>query len=308
MHGFYQTVAQQIRPSTLERCQEDFSRLRAGNGTLSGGLLTDHFFFPHRLAVHRWRGAANGRATFRDYLRKGFHYPSERRAYEYERRRGTNHLVAMYRTYYLYYGSVNQFRPMIARQLYSQFKPKRILDFCAGWGGRLAAAMALEIDYIGFDCNTELRPAYDAMVALLKPKSRVCMHYCDSAGADFAKLPQYDMVFTSPPYLMTHRGNRGKLTETYRNMPAYADKVDFYDRFLHKVVRNAYQHLMPGGIFALNMTVGMYEDMLPLLGPCATKLPLTLADRHRNRQGEISYKEYIYVWRKPKRASRSVQN
>lgn len=295
----YMRLARQVRPITEEQARDDCAALRAGKSVLSGCMLTDRFFFPHRLAVQRWRGVAVGRPTFREYVRKGMHYPSEHKFYAHKREKdGLGHMKALLRTYEMFYGSVNQFRPMLARQLLLQYRPRCVLDFCAGWGGRLAAAMSLDVEYIGFDSNPELRPAYDAMVQLVQPGARVRMRYCDSAGVDFSKYT-YDMVLTSPPY-MTYSHNRNRLTELYRNMPVYKNRAEFNQRFLHRVVRNAFEHLQPGGIFALNVSTDMYQELLPVLGKSTHSVPLSLAPRRHVRGGELHYSEYIYVWRKKK--------
>jgi hypothetical protein len=290
----YNNVVLQINPAanvTNVDAIADFRKLRAGNCTRCGSLLTDKFFFKHRLAVIRPVGVLRGRGTFREYLERGMKNACEKQMYAHKRAEGESKYYALYRTYCMYYKSVNQFPPSIARGLYRKFRPECVLDFCAGWGGRLAGAMALDIDYIGCESNTDLRPAYRDMIQLLKPesKSKVTIKFGDSSRMDFSNL-KYDMVFTSPPYIT---GNR--FMEVYRHMPSYADKQDFYRRFLHPVTLNAFTHLRHKGVLALNMNVDMYDDIVPVLGGSSMKIPLKL----RRRSKESQYNEYIYIWRKP---------
>ena len=40
--------------------------------------------------------------------------------------------------------------------MYKKYDATRVLDFTAGWGARMVAAMALDIDYIGIDSNKSL--------------------------------------------------------------------------------------------------------------------------------------------------------
>ena len=63
-------------------------------------------------------------------------------------------------------------RTAAAMHMYKKYKATRVLDFTAGWGARLIAAMALDIDYIGIDSNKSLKPGYDKLIALLKPYSK----------------------------------------------------------------------------------------------------------------------------------------
>jgi hypothetical protein len=58
----------------------------------------------------------------------------------------TGLLKAQYQVFQLYWGSINQFRPTVAKWVYTTLKAKTgILDFSAGWGGRCLAAMSMGI-------------------------------------------------------------------------------------------------------------------------------------------------------------------
>jgi hypothetical protein len=102
------------------------------------------------------------------------------------------------------------------------------------------------------------------------------------------------MVFTSPPYF-----KKTKPTEKYEQMPEYADRDDFNERFLFPVIRNTYEHLKTGGVYALNIPIDMYEDVKTVLGATKEKIPLVLRPRGKTAKNFGSeYKEFIYVWRK----------
>ena len=108
-------------------------------------------------------------------------------------------------------------RPASAIQMYKKYKATSVLDFTAGWGARMIAAMALDIDYIGIDSNQSLKPGYDKIIKLLKPytKSKVKMIWKEAQTVDISKLPKYDYVFTSPPY---------EYLEVYEHMTNYENK------------------------------------------------------------------------------------
>ena len=93
-------------------------------------------------------------------------------------------------------------RAAAAIQMYKKYKATRVLDFTAGWGARMVAAMALDIDYIGIDSNKSLKPGYDKLISLLKPytKSKIKMIYKEAQKVNMSKLGKFDSVFTSPPY------------------------------------------------------------------------------------------------------------
>ena len=107
-------------------------------------------------------------------------------------------------------------RPAAAACAYKKNKAKKVLDFTAGWGARLIAAMALDIDYTGIDANKALKPGYDKIIKTLSPysKSKVKMIFKKAETVDISKL-KYDFVFTSPPY---------EYLEVYENMENYEKK------------------------------------------------------------------------------------
>jgi 16S rRNA G966 N2-methylase RsmD len=208
----------------------------------------------------------------------------------------TGLLKAQYQVFQLYYGTVNQFRPVVAKWIYQRFSPRvGILDISAGWGGRALAAMSLGIPYIGVDANEKLKHAYEHLKTL-EPGAKVRMIFRPAEEVSFANM-SYDLVFTSPPYFML---------EEYEKMPAYGSKQGFIDRFLIPVVMKAWTHLMVGGHMALNMPEEMYEAVRPYVPKITERLALVLSNRHpvNTAKGQTLGKEdterheWIYVWRK----------
>ena len=207
----------------------------------------------------------------------------------------TGLLKAQYQVFQLYYGTINQFRPVVARWIYQRFSPRvGILDISAGWGGRALAAMSLGIPYIGVDANEKLKPAYEHLKTL-QPGAKVRMIFRPSEEVSFANM-SYDLVFTSPPYFML---------EEYEKMPAYGSKQGFIDRFLIPVVMKAWMHLQPG-YMALNMPEEMYEAVRPHLPKIKERLALPLSNRHpvNTAKGQTlgsedtERHEWIYIWKK----------
>lgn len=215
-------------------------------------------------------------------------------------------LKNQYSVFQLYYGTINQFRPVAAKWVYCQLKPKvGILDFSAGWGGRCMAAMSMGIPYIGIDANSKLETAYNKMISLYEPDAKVKLFFQPSESFDFSKH-RYDLIFTSPPYF--------KLEE-YEKMPEYPTKQAFLDRFFIPVVLNSWQHLLPGGTMALNMPEEMYDAIQSLLPRIQKKLVLPLSSRHPRaaalkttlRKNDAPRGEYIYVWHKSKSFTRKLK-
>ena len=210
----------------------------------------------------------------------------------------------------LQWGSVNTMRAAAAGQMYKKYKATRVLDFTAGWGARMVAAMALGIDYIGIDSNTALKPGYDKIIALLKPytKSKVKMIYKEAQKVDFSKLGKYDYVFTSPPYEyleayenMTNYENKGSkiIQPSSSKNIKMSDSAEFYDEFLVPTLKKAYKNLSKNKYICLNMPDIMYDKIKKRWKGVTRKETYSIIKRTggpvgKDRRG----KELIFCWKK----------
>lgn len=292
-----------LRPVTLVEARTSYAVLKAAPCT---GIITlgragtpalDHFFLHHRL-----RAKTKNHLSFVDAMRdpaRTSHLTELVGRYkkvDVTTMSAQELLRQQYYMFQLYYGTINQFRPLAAKHVYCQFKPTQIVDFSAGWGGRCLAAMSLGIPYIGIDSNTRLRPAYERMVTAMEPKqeSSVQLFFQPAETFDFSQHT-YDLVFTSPPYFRL---------EEYEKMPEYGSKQGFLDKFFRPVVVAAWAGLSPNGHLALNMPGEMFEAVRDLLPRLTRTIPLPVQNRHPKgaaKQGpltDVSRGELIYVWRK----------
>ena len=192
-----------------------------------------------------------------------------------------------WRIFNLYFGSINIFKPTIAMNIYCKYKPKSILDFTMGWGGRLIAATALNVEnYTGIDLNTELKTPYSNMVKILKPltTTKIKLIFKDALKVNYSKI-DYDMVLTSPPYynIELYNGTEKKTKEQWNN------------NFYKPLITKTFKYLKKGGYYCLNVPKEIYEKIcIPLLGNAHELIPLVKVKRSQNEK----YKEYIYVWKK----------
>lgn len=268
--------------------EPDFSRV---------GLKTLDFFFLHHRIKAKTKGISFYEAV-KDkeelaHLNELVRRYKKKSVSEYD---AVGLLKAQYSVFQLYYGSINQFRPTVARWIYATLGAKRgILDFSSGWGGRCLAAMSMGIPYIGVDANTKLETSYRHLREV-DPSAHVTMIFKPSEQVDFSKY-DYDLVFTSPPYFMIER---------YERMPAYKTKQEFLEKFFFPVTLNAWKHLRRGGNMALNIPEEMYDAVAPLLPKVKHHLLLPLSNRHPTnakklqRLGKEDKERYeiIYVWHK----------
>ena len=210
----------------------------------------------------------------------------------------------------LQWGTVNTLRAAAAAGMYKKYKATRVLDFTAGWGARMIAAMALDIDYIGIDSNKNLKAGYNRIIKLLKPytKSNVKLFFEKAEKVDFSKLGRYDYVFTSPPY---------EYLEAYENMKNYEsdgkikqpsssqkikmdDSAKFYDEFLVPTLKKAYKYLPKNKHICLNMPDIMYDKIKKRWIPVTRKETYNIVKRTGGPHGKEKRrgKELIFCWKK----------
>lgn len=288
-------LAYSIRPITAEQALTDYNKLRLHTGTtahLFGQKAVDFHTFKHRICASNSTGV-----SFYTSFVSGEFEPCKRRFIDERLSAKMSIEKLAYHVNSLYAkskgGVLSNFRATIAQSIYRQFSPTCILDPCAGWGSRALAALACDINYIGFDTNTALKPAYDEMAAMYPSSGRLTMRFEDSAIADMSGLV-YDMVLTSPPYW-----TRSKLTEIYEGMPEHASKEEFNNKFLFPMLRRVWDGLSLGGTFAINVPVQMYETIVVAKviasgSKAHFEIPLSVPKRRATNR----YSEFIYVWRK----------
>jgi tRNA1(Val) A37 N6-methylase TrmN6 len=188
-------------------------------------------------------------------------------------------------------GNVGIFRPILAKNMICEYKPKKMLDFTMGWGGRLVGACSENIEhYIGIDMNHKLEPLYEKMKKTLNQLSttKITLMFKDALLVDYSKL-DYDFVLTSPPYYNI---------EIYRNNKVLTEK-EWNETFYEPIFSVTFKHLKKNGYYCLNVPQNIYESVcVKILGKCDKAFPLGKPRRKTDNKYNYEYNEYIYVWKK----------
>ena len=197
-----------------------------------------------------------------------------------------NEYIVLKEVYNICISAINIMRPLNCMEIYSTYNAKRVLNFCAGWGGSAVAASALNLEaHYGVEINTDLKQSYDKMVPYLKTKSATFfdIRFGDAATFDYSEFV-YDTVFSSPPYYFI---------EKYANNVKYDSKQDMDEKFYIPAFTKSYNGLQVGGHYIINICKEVYDNVLKkLLGEAHEIFPL----KKSKRQNE--YTEMIYVWHK----------
>ena len=218
--------------------------------------------------------------------------------------------ISLQRAISMQWGTINTMRPAAALNIYKKYKATCVLDFTAGWGARMIAAAALDINYIGIDSNKKLKPGYKKIQSTINPytKSKIKMIFKEAEKVDFSKLPRYDLVFTSPPYeyLEVYEGMTNYEGTEKIKQPSSANLInkdtapEFYTKFMIPTLKSAYKYLPKGKFICLNIPDSMYEKIKKLWKKADKKELYIITKRigssveKAGRRGS----EYIYCWQK----------
>lgn len=157
----------------------------------------------------------------------------------------------------------SQFQVMAAGRIYKYFGANKVLDPYAGWGDRCVAAMAMNLDYTGIDCNTNLKKPYVNMIKQynVDSNSNVQMIFKKSESVNLTKI-DFDFVLSSPPYW---NRNKTRLLEEYNGTDN--NYIDFINESLVPLIVNI-NNMNPHIWVCLNMPQDMYNDVKKIIGPC----------------------------------------
>ena len=195
-----------------------------------------------------------------------------------------NEYIVLKEVYNICISAINIMRPLNCMEIYTKYKAKRVLNFCAGWGGSTVAAAALNLDaYYGVEINSDLKQPYDNMIQFLKTKCATKFEniIADAVDVDYSNM-NYDTVFSSPPYYFL---------EKYANNVKYDSKKDMDDKYYRPLFTKTYNGLQPGGHYIINICKEVYDNVLKgLLGDAHESFPLKKSKRQNN------HTEMVYVW------------
>ena len=197
-----------------------------------------------------------------------------------------NEYIVLKEVYNICISAINIMRPLNCMEIYTKYKAKRVLNFCAGWGGSTIAAAALNLDaWFGVDININLLQPYEKMISYLQTQSNTYYKtfFCDAVTFDYTQII-YDTVFSSPPYYFL---------EKYENNITYNSKNDMDEKFYKPLFMKTYNGLQIGGHYIINVCKEVYDNVLKeLLGEANEVFPLKKSKRQNN------YTEMVYVWKK----------
>jgi hypothetical protein len=244
LHSYYPKYGNYLPPKFRERSQV----IVGTRGTYeTADVLSDHYIEDVRLKAKRydqirsilqcWMEDSCLKEIFKTVLHKKYITPASLRD-------------AIYETI----PETKIFNPTWAIALLklvmgNELSGKKWLDISAGWGDRLIAAMALDMDYVGFDPNIELKPGHTEMIKRFGNPNK---HHIIYEPFEKAIIPEgpYDVILTSPPYFTIEEyapEQEGQSIVSYPNFNQWMVK------FLFTSLNKSWNNLKEGGYLILHL-------------------------------------------------------
>ena len=152
-------------------------------------------------------------------------------------------------------GTITNFKPMNARAIWEYICPSwrgQVLDFSAGFGGRMLGAMTsrMRYTYHGIDPNTKTYAGLDALGALISDVVGTDSQVFCTGSEDFEPEPgAYDAAFSSPPYFNCERYN-DEPTQCYNK---FTDIDAWFEQYVEPTLTMVHKGLINNGIYAVNI-------------------------------------------------------
>ena len=154
--------------------------------------------------------------------------------------------------------SVSNFRPTLAKAIIARYsRPGAVvLDFSAGFGGRLVGSLTLKRHYIGIEPSARqvagLRRTIRALDCDTEGSTARIYRGCAEDVMARWRAARPDLVFSSPPYYDWERysAHRSQSYLRYRNYEQWLTG------FLGPVIENSHRIMEPGGRLVLNVSNG----------------------------------------------------
>jgi hypothetical protein len=180
--------------------------------------------------------------------------------------------------------SVSNYRPAIARAVITKYSPDggAVVDFSAGYGGRLLGALATNRSYLGIEPNRRQIFGYERMTRVVRAQHFKVPETKFVHGAAEDCLPQLrprsaHLVFSSPPFFNWEKYSTGTM-QSFKRYPSYQD---WHSKFLLPVISNSYRILKRKGFLVVNITNGNRRpgpaEVLSLAENCGFSLKHTYA-------------------------------
>jgi len=196
---------------------------------------------------------------------------------------------------------VSNFRPAVAKALYEHFGAELVVDFCAGWGGRLFGALCSDTAYVGIDPHTkaiENNRRFLEQYRVNHPNQSVSADLVWGCAEDVLgqRIWRPDLILTSPPYFDTEVYSQ----EVTQSCIRYPRLDRWLEGFLQPCIRGSYYDLQRKGHLVLNVNPVMVADTIRLAVAAGFSVKAPFEMQMSSKLAKRSFRaEPVLVFQKP---------
>lgn len=149
---------------------------------------------------------------------------------------------------------INEFPPHVAQKIAKKCgvrKTSKVLDPCAGWGGRMIGISTICNNYTACEPSTATHAGLIRLseyITTMRRSFKSTVHMDCFEDVQF-KESSFDFAITSPPYYDTEQ----YCNEETNSMNRYGNFDDWCEGFYLPLIHNTMHFLRPGSTFALNI-------------------------------------------------------
>jgi len=257
------------------------------------GLALPNYYHPHTVKV---KCLKNYRSPYEQFINDDLFKDAIKRWMDLGKKPSASGLRRILRTRDRVRSVVN-FKPVVAKFLYDLYCPNngRILDPCAGYGGRLAGAISgnRNLFYHGIDPhgptavgNMQMASFFSKYFDMFGREWKFDFRFDLGCAEDVMPMLQekYDLICTSPPYYDTEKYSN-EPTQSYLKFPIYEKWVE---GFLKVIIVESKRILNSGGHLVLNVKnykkTPIADDTLRIADEIGFKLDRTFHQRMANNE------------------------
>ena len=202
----------------------------------------------------------------------------------------------------------SQFKPNVAKSIYSHFNSKRVLDFSSGWGDRLAGFCATTDTefYFGIDPNHAVQEGYKKQIDAYNVNKSFELVESPAEDVDIPEN-EFDTVYTSPPYFNVERYTQ----DGNQSWKKYKKLDKWLNEFLFVVLEKAWNGLKKDGHMIINISDvysghqvnkicdPMNDFIKELGGTYINGMGMKMAKRPNSKSHKDGvFVEPVWIWRK----------
>lgn len=191
--------------------------------------------------------------------------------------------------------AVSNFKPAVARAVIQKYSAPGdlVVDFSAGYGGRLVGALTLERAYVGIDPARVQVRGLNRCLAMIRAfgiaegSAEIC-HGCAEDVLPTVRSRSAGLVFSSPPYFDWEKYSH----QASQSFIRYRTYDEWIERFISPVVEESQRILAKKGYLVLNLPNG--ENRLPLLRDVSATALAAGFSVHRRYRLQLSKPAHLH--------------